>query len=290
MPGLGGDEDQAKQFMAVPGRDVIAWLERQGWTRPADESSGSVWTVRGGNKDKLCYVCDDFDGYGRETYCAEHEDPVAALVYPVRDRRGAEATLRTICAQERMTADELLHVLTLRGCHEAHLYFTDSLFQFPADIENLWRALADLTEIMRVSYDAAGAENANGSAYSHASLVAPDHVVFGYGYGDEEEDEEAPKDRNGASEPEERFRAPARRAAEVLQTTLSLLHPSPRATSVVRRYATGELTMVEVVGPEDFKPAAGPERELWDMLDNFRHEHASFKHWRFDWGLDGRQG
>ncbi|MFI0964909.1 hypothetical protein ACH4S8_26455 [Streptomyces sp. NPDC021080] len=285
---MGGDEDQAKQFMAVPGRGVIAWLERQGWTRPADESSGSVWTVRGGNRDKLCYVCDDFDGYGRETYCAEHEDPVAALVYPVRDRPGAEAALRTLCAQERMTADELLHALTLRDCHEAHLYFTGSLFRYPADIENLWRALADLTEIMRVSYDAAGAEDANGSAYSHASLVAPDHVVFGYGYGDE--DEEDPKDGDGASGPGGRFRAPARRAAERLQTTLNLLHPSPQATSVVRQYATGELTTEEVVSWEDFRPAAGPELELWDMLDNFRREHASFERWRFDWGLDGHQG
>ncbi|MEU4083110.1 hypothetical protein [Streptomyces aureus] len=275
--------DQIKTFRKVPKQRVAAFLKRSGWRLLPNERSETVWVIEDGGREGLCTVCDgaregfDVGVDSRELYCPQHEDPVAALVYPPKGASGAEAVVRALCAQERMTPEDLLNALTLERRDEAHLYLNDRLFDFPVRAEVYENAIHDLFEILRLCYDCAGAEQEDDAlTYSDVTLAAPDHVVLSFGRPYAEE----------VGEAADRVRALSRRAAEQLGTPLNWLHSSQRDRSVVRQYATGELVLEEVVGPEDFRADAGPERALWDALDTFRHKTASFAHWRFDWGWD----
>ncbi|MFF5584439.1 hypothetical protein [Streptomyces hygroscopicus] len=277
-------DDQITAFMAVPKRLVVRFLERDGWRRLPGERSETVWTVQGdGGRDGLCMVCDgaregfDVGMDGGDLYCPQHEDPVAALVYPARDRRGAEAAVYALCSEAQMKPEELLNALSLEYRDEAHLYFGWPLFGFPVQAEVYEHALHDLFEILRLCYDCAGAEQGDDAlTYSDVIFTAPDHVTLSFGrpHGDE------------TGEAADRVRNLSRRAAERLRGTLNLLHSSQRDRSVVRQYATGELVLEEVLEPEDYRLAAGPDRASWDALDTFRHQAAVFARWRFDWGWD----
>ncbi|WP_414506551.1 hypothetical protein [Streptomyces sp. NEAU-L66] len=277
-------EDQIKTFMKVPKQRVAAFLKRSGWQLLPQEHSGTVWTVQdGGEREGLCTVCDGARGgfdvgidY-QDLYCPEHEDPVAALVYPPRGTPGAEAVVRALCSRERMRPKELLNALTLERRDEVRLYLHESLFAFPVQAVVYEHAIHDLFEILRLCYDCAGAgQHDDALTYSDVIFAAPDEVTLSFGRPYAEETGEAA----------ERVRALSRQAAEQLCTTLDGLHSSERDRSVVRQYATGELTLAEVVGPEDYRPDAGPQRGLWDALDTFRHQTAAFAHWRFDRGWD----
>lgn len=280
----GVTEDQIKTFMKVPKRRVTAFLKRDGWQLLPKERSETVWTVQGdGERVGLCTVCDgarqgfDVGIDDRDLYCPEHEDPVAALVYPSRDEPGAEAVVRALCSRARMTPEELLNALTLERGDEAHLYLHERLLDFPVQAVVYEHAIHDLFEILRLCYDCAGAgQHDDALTYSDVTFAAPDQVTLTFGRPYAEETGEAA----------DRVRTLSRQAAEQLRTTLNRLHSSQRDRSVVRQYATGELTLEEVLGPEDYRPDAGPERALWDAVDTFRHETAAFDHWRFDWGWD----
>ncbi|WP_327748971.1 hypothetical protein [Streptomyces europaeiscabiei] len=275
--------DQIKTFMKVPKQRVAAFLERSGWRLLPKERSETVWTIQSGGREDLCPVCDgaregfDAGNDDWDLYCPEHEDPVAALVYPPRGASGAEAVVRALCSQERMTPEELLNALTLERTDEAHLYLSDRLFDFPVRVEVYEHAIHDLFEILRLCYDCAGAEQRDDAlTYSDVTFTAPDHVVLSFGRPHAEETDEAA----------DRVRTLSRRAVMRLDSTLALMHTSERDRSVVRQYATGELVLEEVLWPEDFRPDAGPEQALWDALDTFRHQTAAFAHWRVDRGWD----
>ncbi|MGW0419143.1 hypothetical protein [Streptomyces sp. NPDC003015] len=278
--------DQIKTFLKVPKHRVVAFLKQNGWQLLPKERSETVWMIQGGERESLCPVCDGaregFDvgngaGDAWDLYCPQHEDPVALLVYPPRGEPGAEAVMRALCSQERMTPEDLLNALTLERRDEAHLYLTSRLFDFPVQAVVFEEAIHDLFEILRLCYDCAGAEQRDDAlTYSDVTFAAPDHVMLSFGRPYAEETGEAA----------DRVRTLSRRAAKQLVSPLNWLHTSQRDRSVVRQYATGELVLEEVVGPEDFRPDTGPERALWDALDTFRHKTAAFAHWRFDWGWD----
>ncbi|UNO39422.1 hypothetical protein [Streptomyces sp. MST-110588] len=130
------------------------------------------------------------------------------------------------------------------------------MFAFPADAEEV--------------HDAVGGETVT---HGDVTITAPDRVTISFHHvlADEPDEEDS------------QIHDPSRMATERLKRTLNLLHRPPRQLSTVRQYATGELALVQVVGPEDFKPKGGPERELRDVVDNLRHRHGGFARWRFDW-------
>lgn len=275
--------DQIKTFSKVPERRVVAFLERGGWRVLSKERSETVWTIQGGGRDGLCPVCDgaregfDVGNDDGDLYCPEHEDPVAALVYPSRGESGAEAVMRALCSQERMTPEELLNALTLERRDEAHLYLSHRLFDFPVQAVVFEEAIHDLVEILRLCYDCAGVEQGDDAlTYSDVTFAASDRVTLSFGRPYAEQTDEAA----------DRVRTLSRQAVMRLNSTLSLMHTSERDRSVVRQYATGEMVLEEVLGPEDFRPDAGPERALWDALDTFRHQTAAFARWRIDRGWD----
>ncbi|MER5597706.1 hypothetical protein [Streptomyces sp. NPDC002265] len=275
--------DQIKMFRKVPKQRVTAFLKRSGWRLLPNERSESVWVIEDGGRESLCTVCDGARGGFDvgidpwELYCPQHEDPVAALVHPSRGEQGAEAVMRALCSQNRMTPEDLLNALTLERRDEAHLYLRSRPFEFPVQAEVYENAIHDLFEILYLCYDCAGAEQGDDAlTYSDVTFAAPDHVVLSFGRPYAEETGEAA----------DRVRTLSRRAAEQLGTPLNWLHSSQRDRSVVRQYATGELVLEEVVEPEDFRAGAGPERALWDALDTFRYQTAFFADWRFDWGWD----
>lgn len=283
MPGVtevpGVTEDHIKKFAAVPSARVSEFLKRRGWQLLPGGRSGNLWVIHGNALDDLCAVCDgepDFNDLGPDgeaPYCWHHS-PTAALVYPSPGREGAEMALRGVCAEARMTPEELLDALSLELADEAHLYFRSPLFAFPADAEEVHDAVGGLLDIVRLCYaiDGDGGETVT---YGDVTVTAPDHVTvsfrhtFDYTYEPDEEDD--------------RTRFLSRLAAERLEQTLNLLNPSRRQLSTVRQYATGELTLEQVMEPEDFRPERGPERELWDALDGFWRRHEPFVRWRFDW-------
>ncbi|MGW3314379.1 hypothetical protein [Streptomyces fungicidicus] len=170
-----------------------------------------------------------------------------------------------------MTPAELFRALSLELGDEAHLYFRTSPFSFPADAEEVLDAVGSLMDIMRLCY--ATDEGGEAAVHGDVTLTAPDHVTLSFHHALTSE----PADED------DQIRARSREAAKLLERTLDFMHPGPRQLSVVRQYATGELVLEEVMGPEDFRPEGGPERELWDAVDNLRHRHGAFARWRFDW-------
>ncbi|MEU4886342.1 hypothetical protein [Streptomyces xinghaiensis] len=274
-------EEHVKKFSAVPARRVAEFLRRHGWQQLPGERNKTIWTIRGDQADNLCMVCDgaregfDIDSDDGDPYCPTHDGPAAALVYPSTSPEGTEAALHTVCAEASMTPAELLNALSLELADEAHLYFSHPLFTFPGDAEEIHGAVGGLMDIMDLCYATDASDET--AVHGDVSLTAPDHVTMSFRHHLATE----------PSEEDDQIRALSRAAAERLQRTLNFLHPAPRLLSVVRQYATGELTLEEVMGPEDFRPGEGPERELWDAVDYFRHQHASFARWRFAYAVQG---
>ncbi|MFF9497284.1 hypothetical protein [Streptomyces flaveolus] len=259
-------DTQVTEFRAHGSAIIEAYLESKDWQRNRGDGPRNIW-YRQNIAWNLCPYCDDPDGPIKEDpYCPVHNDATWALVLPCEDGATAYDALRTLCRVEGRGPEKILHALTLRGRDEVRAQCGTSLWreiptpsfgiEFFATLDDVLALAAGLNE---------GPQPPNKHPYT-VELVSGNEVLFSFPH----------------HEPPTRDNSPSasRQAAQRLYSAACGQEVSDRGTHVATRYATGEWTTVEVLGPEDLPPSTPLENHVSSLVHQF-----GLRIWTFDLAL-----
>ncbi|EFL35559.1 predicted protein [Streptomyces viridochromogenes DSM 40736] len=261
---------QVAEFRAHGPAIIEAYLESKGWQRNRSDSPRNIWYWQK-TAWNLCPYCDDPDGPIKEDpYCPAHDDATWALVWPYGDGATAYDALRTLCQAEERGPEKILHALTLRGRDEVRARGGTSFWKDIATPSLGIEFFATLNDVLALTAGPdEGPESPNKHPYA-VELVSESEVLFSF-----------PHD-----EPPTRGKSPSasRQAAQLLYAAACGQEDSDRGTHVATRYATGEWTTVEVLGPEDLPPSTPLENNVSSLVHQF-----GLRIWTFDLALPSKR-
>lgn len=260
-------EAHAREFRSHGGAVVEAYLESKGWRRQLGGGPRNVWYLQELARD-LCPSCDDPDGPVEEdTYCGSHDGAAWVLLWPCGAGAGPHDVLHTLCQVEGRGPGEILRALSLRDRDEVRAMSDTPLWQVtctPEDGSNFFWTLDRVLALTTGEETVLSGEEP--CPYS-AQLVSENEVLFAFPHEEELAGEGSP--------------FLGREAAQHLHSTAQrAVRPSNRATHVAKRYATGEWTTVQVLGPEDWGPGTPLERHVTSLVHEF-----GLTTWMFDRSL-----
>jgi hypothetical protein len=249
-----------------------AYLGSKGWQRIRGDGPRNIWYRQKVAKN-LCPYCDDPDGLSGEDpydpYCPVHDDATWALLWPCVGEAGNYDALHTLCRVEDRGPEEILHALTLRDRDEVRAKSTTPLWkQFGDPLGGIDFFLAlDKALALASGGDASTLDEDPYELDSHSyrvELASENEVLFTFPH------DQPPRPGIPPTE--------SRRAAERLYSAAPCQEPpSDRWTHVPARYATGEWTTVEVMGPEDLPPPT----LLQDWVESLAHKFDLIT-WTYD--------
>ncbi|WRZ89973.1 hypothetical protein OHB54_13405 [Streptomyces sp. NBC_01007] len=250
---------------------IEAYLRSKEWQRNHGDGPRNIWYRQKVAWD-LCPYCDDPDGPIKDDpYCPLHDDATWALVWTRGDKAKAHDALHTLCSAEGRGPEEILHALTLRDRDEIRAKCSNALWReirMPSQGIEFFATLDDVVTLAAESGTATLDEcPAPSSEYPcSVELVSENEVLFTFPH------DETPTCGDSSA---------SRQAAQRLYSAAcSQETPPDRSTHVATRYATGEWTTVEVLGPEDLPPSTPLENQVGSLFYQF-----SMRTWTFDQAL-----
>ncbi|MGK5446694.1 hypothetical protein [Streptomyces radiopugnans] len=252
---------QVASFRSHGSAVIEAYLESKAWQRNRGDGPRNIWYRQEVAWD-LCPYCDDPDGPVQEDpYCPLHDDTAWALLWPCVGEAATHDALRTLCYTEERGPEKILRALSLRDRDEVRVRCSSSLWP---EIRTVDSAIYFFKALDEVLASAAGHDTSTSAGDSYTlgehpytvELVSENEVLFSFPH-------EEPPTRDGPP-------SASRRAAQRLYSAAcDQMRSSNRSTHVARRYATGEWTTVEVVGPEDLPPPTLLEADVGSLIHQF---------------------
>ncbi|MFF7216659.1 hypothetical protein ACFZAU_40060 [Streptomyces sp. NPDC008238] len=254
-------EAQIAAFCAQNSAVIEAYLESKEWRRNREGGPRNIW-YRKEVAWNLCPSCDDPEGpINDDPYCLEHDDATWSLAWPCGAGAAARDVLHTLCRAEGRGPDEILRALALRDRDEVRVKCGSSLWQELRHPDLGIDLFLALDKVLALASGNGKADHEEGTYsfgdHPHAvELVSENEVLFSFRHAE-------PPTRDS------RPTASRRAAQDLFSAAYALAHPSDRRTHVARRYATGEWTTVEVMGPEDFPPPTPLEVQVGSLFHRF---------------------
>ncbi|MGX1541155.1 hypothetical protein [Streptomyces adustus] len=265
-------DDQVASFRSHGSAVIEAYLESKGWQRNRDDGPRNIWYRQEVAVD-LCSYCDDPDGPIKEDpYCPVHDDARWALVWPCRNGSAAHDALLTLCRTEGRGPQEVLHALTLRDRDEVRARCRTSLWRETRTPDYGIDFFVTLDEALAsaAGHGLASPDESPRASSEHpytVELISENEVLFSF--------------RHNEPPTCDSSHSASRQAAQSLYlAACGQEHSSNRGTHVATRYATGEWTTVEVLGPEDLPQPSPLENHMSSLVHQF-----GLMTWTFDQAL-----